>query len=169
MTNKLFAITAVSLLSLASLSLSIMPSEANTTTAQLKNKRFNLTKKCRAAITTATNRLEKNPSLKVVQSPTDRVPYDYYPQGRPHRQSFYLQGAGVKPIMNSSVLMASIAKPVINNCNSVSLVSFGTFGTDWIEDFGLMSNGKVQQFNCPSGFAPPFYPRPLRWGESCNP
>ena len=177
MTNKLLAITAVSLFSLASLSLSIMPSEANTTTAQLKNKSINLTKKCRAAITTATNRLEKNPSLKVVQSPTSKiddlnphvVDYSDHPQGRPHRQSFSLQGAGVKLTMNSSVLLASIAKLVINNCNSVSLVSFGAFGTDWIEEFGLMSNEKVQKFNCPPGFAPPFFPRPLQWGESCNP
>ena len=95
------------------------------------------------------------------------VDYSDRPQGRPHIQSFYLQGAGVESIMNSSELLASIATPIINNCNSVSLVSFGAFGTDWIEDFGLMSTGKVQRFYCPSGFEAPFHPRPFRWGESC--
>lgn len=70
--------------------------------------------------------------------------------------------------MSSPVLMTSLAKQIINNCNSISAVSFNVYQTDNTRFYGLTSDKKVESFDCPADYDDyPIYPRKLTWGEYC--
>lgn len=91
-------------------------------------------------------------------------------ENRPNQYVFGLTGK----VLQSPETLNSLATQIINNCNSVSSVSFGAWQSDWIQIFGLMSNDKVEMFSCPRppGSSPPSPEdeqyRELVWGEHCS-
>ena len=166
MVKKLLASAAVSLLSLTAFTVPIF-AETITIASQPKDKNFNLTKECLTAITNTKNKLEKIPQIQVVKSPIFEVSYSDHFQGRPHKQEFYIQGASVNSVMSSPVLLNTIATPIINTCDSIGLVVFGVYQTDWSKNFALMPNGKVELIECSAEFEVYPYKRRFRWEQSC--
>ena len=72
--------------------------------------------------------------------------------------------------MNSSKLLTSIATPIIDSCDSISLVSFSVYKTHWYQHFGLMPNGKVEEFKCVGSFDDKPVPGyNSGWGFLCTP
>ena len=90
-------------------------------------------------------------------------------EDRPNEYEFGLRG----DVLRSPETLNTLATQIINNCDSVSSVSFGAWQTDWIQIYGLMPNGKVSMFECPlpPGSSPPG-PEDDRyklvWGEHCS-
>ncbi|MGL5794777.1 MAG: hypothetical protein ACRC2R_09205 [Xenococcaceae cyanobacterium] len=122
---------------------------------------FNETRKCRAAIIAAKNRIENGRQIKIVYFDRRNLSSTYpdYPKNRPYQYVFGMEGAATNSIMNSSVLVKSVATQIINSCNSVSLVSFGPYATGWQETNGLMPDGSVKSFGCND------FNEYLKWGK----
>ncbi|PSB01105.1 hypothetical protein C7B64_20010 [Merismopedia glauca CCAP 1448/3] len=91
--------------------------------------------------------------------------YTDFPAGRPLEYSFFIAGEGWNNILSSFKLLTAISQNMINNCQSVSLVTFGPdVNTDApiFDSFGLMPNGKVKLFECTSR-------EDVGWGYIFNP
>ena len=91
-------------------------------------------------------------------------------EDRPNQYKFGLRGS----VLQSPETLNTLATQIINNCNSVSSVSFGAWQSDMIQIYGLMPDGKVKVFECPRplGSSPPSpedeqYTE-LVWGEHCS-
>ncbi|MEN9520213.1 MAG: hypothetical protein RLZZ381_2801 [Cyanobacteriota bacterium] len=141
---------------------------AQTTSLQNYSKSpSNIKQQCLSAITGAKNKLENGRQLKITSSSISDVSSSDHPQNRPDALGFTMQGASVGSVLTSPVFMNSIAEKVINNCNSISMVTFGVNGTDEAETFGLMPNQKVQLFECPS-YIEDIYTHNYKWGEACS-
>lgn len=78
---------------------------------------------------------------------------------RPYRLIVSMRGnvSDMGNVMYSEQLLTSITKAVIGNCNRVSVVSYAVSNSDYIRDYGITLNGKVQKFQC-------IDPRTLRLG-----
>lgn len=166
MVKKLLTSAAISLLSLTVCTVPVL-AKGITITSQPKDKNFNLTKECLTAITNAKNKLEKIPQIQVVKSPIFAINYPNHHQGHPHKQEFHIQGASVNSVMNSPVLLNTIATPIIKTCDSINLVVFEVHQTDWSRNFALMPNGKVELTKCPVDFEVYPYQRSFGLGQSC--
>ncbi|MFK0735602.1 MAG: hypothetical protein ACFKPT_05050 [Gloeotrichia echinulata GP01] len=132
---------------------------------------------CRGAIANAKTRVQRIPNVLIEQVWTrnNNELYSNVPTGRPLEYIFYLTGpkrngliveAGIKKIENSPQFIKGISQEIINNCSSVSSVSFGSVLAPGCSiTFGLMSDGAVKAFqdvDASDG-------RQLKWGESfCN-
>ncbi len=128
------------------------------------------TKKCRSAIASVEKQLKTNHQLKINISLINKHKYyPEHPQGRPNIYGFSMSGDAARSVMSSPVLINSLAKQIINNCNSISVVSFNIYQTDITQYYGLVSDNKVDSFKCPKDYDDyPIYPRELSWGEFCS-
>ena len=127
------------------------------------------TEKCRWAIANTKSKLTTSLQLEIPWEETRKVDYSDYPEDRSYRHDFGMEGEAVASVMNSPVLMNSLAERIIHNCDSIGMVSFGKYMTDWTTVYGLMPSGKVERFECPAdypGMGDPNW-RGLIWGESC--
>ena len=90
--------------------------------------------------------------------------HDYldHPAGRPQHIILAINSrAGGK--MPAAVVMLSTAKNIINNCDSVGLVTIGIDESGALDEFGIMRNGEVRAFEC---IEPDIRsPRTLPWGQ----
>ncbi|WP_019504869.1 hypothetical protein [Pleurocapsa sp. PCC 7319] len=154
--NKSFVVT--------SLMLGIF--SCNTPPPQAQN--INLDNKiCEDAIASVEGQLKADHQLTIEISETINHSYPDGPEGRPNQYRLGIRGNAANSVMESDVLLNSLATQIINNCNSISLVSFGVYQTDYILDYGLISKGKVEKFQCPEDFDGLPYKRDFQWGESC--
>lgn len=74
--------------------------------------------------------------------------YSDYPDNRPYKYLFVLQGKASDSILNSPKFMKIIATKIISNCESVSLVQFIEYRTDVFMSIGLMPRGNIEYFEC---------------------
>ena len=120
--------------------------------------------RCTATLAAAQKRIETGRNVDVVLDVADNIPelYSDYPVNRPYRYAFNLDGIAAESVMASGEFTKSIATTVINNCSSVGLVIFAVYRTDWYYAYGLLPNGKIENFsaNCiePGSGKP-------RWGQ----
>ena len=155
--NKLFA-TSVMILPLALLN--VLPIQARSIVVE--------TEECVQAIASVENQLVTDRQLKIEMSEiSDRNISGIPPKGRPHQYAFGISGKAVEAVMNSPVLLDNLATQIIDNCSSVSSISFGQWRTGWFWVFGLMPNGEVEMFSCPEDHFHGGGYRDLVWGESC--
>ena len=89
------------------------------------------------------------------------------PEGRPHQYAFGISGSATETVMSSNVLMSTLATQIIDNCNSISSVSFGEWGTGLFWVYGLVPNGEVEFFKCREDHFHGGGYRDLVWGKSC--
>lgn len=133
---------------------------------------------CRSAIASVENQLKSDRNLTIELSQIERLQYHPdHPEGRPNGYKVGMKGDAAFSVLGSPVLLNSLSTEIINNCNSVSLADFGIYQTGNVRTFGLMSNGEVEEFQCPADYDDypilgsdgqlQFYPRDLTWGESC--
>lgn len=136
---------------------------------------------CKSAIASVKNQIETAPQSESMQNRQLEVKFseiqkvDYYPnypEGRPNGYTFGINPDVALPsLMNSPVFLTNLATQVINSCDTISMVSFGTYQTNsGIRTFGLTSDGRVELFECPKDYNDyyPNYYRELTWGESCE-
>lgn len=79
---------------------------------------------------------------------------------RPNEIGLILGGLGQSSVLSSAQLMENISDHLIQNCESVSSVRFGSNNSGWHHVFGLI-NDRVQSFDCID--AGPG--NQLRWGQ----
>ncbi len=119
---------------------------------------------CIASVASAQKRIDAVNNVSVVLNVADNIPklYTNYPANRPYRYTFAVDGTAAESVMNSDKFMKSIATSVIRNCNSVSMVIFAVYQTDWYYSYGLLPSGKIENFisNCVEPG-----PGKLRWGQ----
>ena len=110
---------------------------------------------CKDAITRAEITIEKaNASIFEVEKL--RHHYKDHPKNLDFMYSFPIMGRGAGNVINSPVLLKSISTNIVANCKDIGMVRFGIYGTDDARSFGLLNNGKVQEFKCiASGAANP--------------
>lgn len=126
------------------------------------------TKECINAIASVESQLQNERALTIELSEiSDRYISGTPPEGRPHQYVFGMGGGAVETVMNSPVLLNSLASRIISNCNSISSVSFAQYRSGWFWVFGLMPSGKVEFFRCPEDHFHGGGYRDLVWGESC--
>ena len=133
---------------------------------------------CRNAIASVESQLETDNPLEIKFSEMEKLEYyPDHPEGRPNGYGMGMQGDGALSVIGSPVLLSSLSTKIVNSCNSISLLEFGVYQTGNVRTFGLMSDGEVREFQCPSDYDDypimgsdgqlQFYPRDLTWGESC--
>lgn len=99
---------------------------------------------CTAAIANAQKRIETGRSVEViVRSSEISQEYPDHPADRLYQYKLLLQGNASESIMNSPQFMKLIAEPIINNCNTVGLVTFAVYQSGWNLSIGLMPEGKI--------------------------
>jgi hypothetical protein len=105
---------------------------------------------CNAALQKAKKQLQKNRKVNVVYTGQEDISQDYknYPTNRPFSYQFGLTGPATESILNSDKFLTIIAKNIIDNCPSISMVEFGEHHTDHVATYGLLSNNKVGWFKC---------------------
>ena len=59
-----------------------------------------------------------------------------------------MRGPATLSVLYSDKFLTRIAKDIIDNCSSISMVTFGEYGTDHIATYGLFKNSKVVAFEC---------------------
>ncbi|MFM2060639.1 MAG: hypothetical protein RLZZ507_309 [Cyanobacteriota bacterium] len=119
--------------------------------AEAQNTKF--TVECNAALQRAKKQIQKNRKVKVVHTDQEDISQHYkhdksYPQNRPFSYEFGLRGAATESILNSDKLLTIIAKDIIDNCPSISMIKFGEYATDHGGAIGLLRNNKVEPFEC---------------------
>ena len=130
----------------------------------LQAQELNTSDRCTATVAFAQKRIQTSRNVSVLLNVADNLPKIYlnYPVNRPYRYTFALNGTAAESIMNSDKFMKSIAASVISKCNSVSMVIFAVYQTDWYYSYGLLPSGKVENFasNCVEPA-----PGKLSWGQ----
>jgi len=123
------------------------------------------TPKCAAALRVATNKITRGRNIKVgkILKKND-IPYTYkdYPKNRPFSYDITLHSG--TSIYELNKLLQPISTDIIQNCNSVSIVSFND-GNESSVTFGLMKGGIVEKFKqeCSEVFGD-ISPKKLPWG-----
>lgn len=136
----MYKFIATGLVTLNSLLFLAMPLQAQ----EIKEK-----KDCTATISKAQRIIEAGRSIQVLFSTQDISElYPDHPVNRPYRYVFTMQGSANRSILSSPKFMKSIATNIINQCNSISLVTFGLYASDVDSSIGLMPNGSVNFFDC---------------------
>jgi len=105
---------------------------------------------CPVALQSVRAKLQDLPNLEIASFAKRDISkaYSDYPKERPDGYSIDMRGNQVINLLNSPQLMTTLASQIIDNCKTVSLVSFGLANTDYAVLLGLMPNGNVQQFEC---------------------
>lgn len=151
---------AINLIVLDIILLSVLPLEAQNLNTE--------TEGCRKAIKRVENQLQTDRQLTIELSEMSDSNASIAPfEDRPHKYIFGIGGNAASSVMSSPVFSKSLATQIINNCDSVSSVSFGLWQTGWHEIYGLMPNGEIKIFECPEDFDVPYY-KDFEWGESCS-
>lgn len=104
---------------------------------------------CKAAIIDANRRIMKGRNISVktdIREVSDT--YTDYPSGRKYALWFLLNGTSSESILQSAQFQKYFASQIIKNCDDVSLVLFGTGGSDYYWKIGLMPNGAIDFFEC---------------------
>ena len=127
------------------------------------------TEECVNTIASIENQLVTDRQLTLEMSEiNDRNAPGKPPEGRPHQYAFGMSGSAVETILSSPVLLDTLATQIIDNCDSISSVSFGLWQSGLVGVFGLMPNGEVELFRCPEDHFHGGGYRDLVWGESCS-
>ncbi|MBE9056566.1 hypothetical protein [Sphaerospermopsis sp. LEGE 08334] len=131
--------------------------------AQAQNRKPSV--ECNAALQAAKNQIQKNRKVKVVHTDQQNISQDYksYPKNRPFSYGFGLRGPATGSILNSEKFLTIIAKDIIDNCPSISMVEFNASRTDHVESYGLLENNDVGLFKC-IGEDDPRAKTKLHWG-----
>ncbi|NET62721.1 MAG: hypothetical protein F6K47_43525 [Symploca sp. SIO2E6] len=105
---------------------------------------------CQVALQAVRAKLKELPNLEIASFAKRDISkaYSDYPKERPDRYSIDMRGNQVVNLLNSPQLMTTLATQIIDNCKTVSSVSFGLANTDYGVLLGLMPNGTVQKFEC---------------------
>ncbi|MFS0518508.1 hypothetical protein ACEYW6_27965 [Nostoc sp. UIC 10607] len=118
---------------------------------------------CTATINAAQSRIAEGRNVEVsIRSQDISESYPDHPESRPYNYLFLMEGAATDSIMNSPQFMKLIANNVINNCGSVSSVTFALNQSGWNYSIGLLSNGKIDFFDC---IEHEDYNVKLNWGQ----
>ena len=156
--NRLFAtvLTALNIISL-----NVLPVRAQGMIVE--------TEECVNAISSVESQLQSDRQLSIEFSDmNDRNASGTPPEGRPHQYAFGMGGSAVEAVMYSPVLLNTLATQIIDNCNSISSVSFGLWQSGLVSVYGLLPNGEVEPFKCPEDYEfNPDTDRDLVWGEYC--
>jgi hypothetical protein len=107
-------------------------------------------RRCAVAISRAKNKIlsVRNVRIPSVKNFDISDRYINFPSSRTRGYFFAINGGGSRTIINSTKLLSGITQNIINNCQSVSLVSFGEYATEENLSFGLMPNGEIKEFEC---------------------
>jgi len=133
------------------------------------------TSQCDLAVASVENQLTSGRSLQIEMS--EKVSGDELfgkpPAERPERHSFGMSGDAVSSVMGSPVFLNSLATEIINDCDTVSAVSFNLWQSDYIEVFGLKDGQNVERFTCSLEGYDPYDPethkgRKPSWGDNCS-
>lgn len=104
---------------------------------------------CTTALFKVQNQLSANRGVETSMRILDvSKTYPSYPNGRPMKYVFLLRGSAAESVMKSSQLLKSTAIDVIQNCNSVGMVSFAIWASGWSHSVGIMPGGKFDFFEC---------------------
>ncbi|MFM5987152.1 MAG: hypothetical protein ACKO9I_17840 [Sphaerospermopsis kisseleviana] len=119
--------------------------------AQAQNRKPSV--ECNAALQRTKKQLQKNRKVKVVYTSQENISQHYkhdknYPKNRPLSYGFGLRGPATLSVLYSDKFLTRIAKDIIDNCSSISMVTFGEYGTDHVESYGLLENNDVGRFKC---------------------
>ena len=127
------------------------------------------TPECTNAVSSVESQLKSDRDLIIEQSEiNNRNAPGTPPEGRPNQYAFGMSGSAAEGVMSSPVLLNTLATQVIDNCSSISSVSFGLWQSGWVSVFGLLANGEVEPFKCPEDYEfNPLTDRSLVWGELC--
>lgn len=60
--------------------------------------------------------------------------------------------SAVEGVLRSPVLLDTLATQIIDNCDSISSVSFGLWQSGFVGVIGLLPNGEVDFFQCPEDY-----------------
>lgn len=123
---------------------------------------------CKNAIAEVENQLQSAGVTLEFSDFNDRNAPGIPPEGRPNQYAFGMSGNGVMTVLGSPVLLDTHATQIVNNCSSVSSVSFGQWQSGLVGVFGLMPNGEVELFKCPEDHFHGGGYRDLVWGEFCS-
>ena len=134
--------------------------------AQAQNRKPSV--ECNAALQRAKKQIQKNRKVKVVYTSQGNISQYYkhdknYPKNRPLSYGFVLRGPATLSVLYSDKFLTRIAKDIIDNCPSISIVDFGQYGTDHIATYGLLENNDVGHFKCIS-VDDPRARKKLDWG-----
>ena len=127
------------------------------------------TEECVGAISSVESQLKSDRDLTIEFSQiNDRNAYGTPPEGRPHQYAFGMSGSAVEGVMSSPVLLNTLTTQIIDNCDSISSVSFGLWQSGLVSVYGLLPSGEVEPFKCPEDYEfNPDTDRDLVWGEYC--
>lgn len=119
--------------------------------AQAQNRKLSV--ECNAALQKAKVRIQKNRKVKVVALGQENIYQHYkhdknYPKNRRFSYGFGLKGPGTESVLISGKFLTRIAKDIIDNCSSISMVEFGEYQTDHVVTYGLFRNNTVAAFEC---------------------
>ncbi|HEY9631582.1 MAG TPA: hypothetical protein V6C84_30185 [Coleofasciculaceae cyanobacterium] len=104
---------------------------------------------CSNALASAQQRLEEGRTLTIGIRQNDiSNQYPDHPEGRTSQYMFVLSGRPTLTILNSPQFMRSISSEIIENCDSVGIVSFIQWNSDGPAMFGIMPSGQVEGFHC---------------------
>lgn len=131
---------------------------------QAQNMKF--TVECNMALQATKNKIQKDRKVKVVYTGQVNISQHYktYPINRPLSYQFGLTGPATESVLNSEKFLTIIAKDIIDNCPSISIVDFGQYNSDYVVTYGLLSNNKVASFQC-IGENDPGTTIKLIWGQ----
>ena len=127
------------------------------------------TEECVNAISSVESQLQSDRNITLEQSEiNNRNAPGTPPEGRPNQYAFGMGGSAVEGVMSSPVFLNSLATQVIDNCSSISSVSFGLWQSGFVSVYGLLPSGEVEPFKCPEDYEfNPDTDRDLVWGEYC--
>ncbi|MFM7369497.1 MAG: hypothetical protein ACKO2Z_17255 [Sphaerospermopsis kisseleviana] len=119
--------------------------------AQAQNRKPSV--ECNAALQRTKKQIQKNRKVKVVYTSQENISQHYkhdknYPKNRPISYGFALTSPATLSVLNSDKFLTRIAKDIIDNCSSISIVYFGEYQTDHFESYGLLENNDVGRFKC---------------------
>jgi hypothetical protein len=117
---------------------------------------------CRAALLNNKSKIEKL-KTKVVRISQSKHSYSDGPANKPLAYTFAMTGPATQSVMFSQKFLTDISEDIVSMCPSVSLLKFGFDMSDNEITFGLMNNGKVQQFKCIEFRQERVIP--IRWGQ----
>lgn len=105
---------------------------------------------CQATLRSVQAKLKRQPNLNVISINQRDLfqSHPNYPQGRPKEYVIALGGSQASNFLKSRQLMTTLATQIIRNCETVSLVTFGTANSGDVVNLGLMPNGSIQIFEC---------------------
>jgi len=105
---------------------------------------------CATTVLEARNTLEEGRDVNISEIRSSSVSNSYsdYPEGRPMSYRFKLGGSAAADIMYSPQLMTMLSQSIIGSCGTVSNVTFAVDQTDWERTYGLVGQGRVEEFRC---------------------